>query len=127
MIRLMHTETNEPLTADIAYLNKNPEAHLRLYTGDARYSQECRNSSSIWQLEPDLPFHRGLHLKFKSDGDGTQQHLRLRHLLTGKLLGLSEVQMAGSMRKIFVLLPNEDLVLGNTYDIATRVSLIPTV
>lgn len=57
----------------------------------------------------------------------TYRYLRLRHLITGRFLGASDVKVGAVTKKTLVLLKNEDLKLGSPYDLATRVVLEPTI
>jgi hypothetical protein len=91
IIRLIHTESGEPLTADVAYEGLLPEGFLRTYMGEFHTENLC--VASLWQLELDIPYACGSHLHYANKGDGSPRYLRLRHLLTGRFMGMEEVKL----------------------------------
>jgi hypothetical protein len=93
IVRLRHTELNELLTADMAYIGDLPEVFLRWYLGT--FPEEIISLGSLWQLEIDIPFHRGAHLHYQTKGDDTPYFFRVRHILTGRLMGVADITVAG--------------------------------
>jgi hypothetical protein len=98
IVRIIHSESNSELTANICYDNeKEEQVHFRIYEGE--FKQESSSLSSLWVLE---------HLGFENNGDrfSYQQTdmvsristtLRIRHFMSGKLLRFKQSGDATTM------------------------------
>ena len=51
IIRLVHTESEGFLAANLKYELENPEIYLEKYTGD--FENEVNNVNSLWEIEID--------------------------------------------------------------------------
>lgn len=120
IIRLRNTETTADLTATINFNLENSELYMRSYTGEYLLEKETVNSLFEIELDEDEVI-RGLDCSYIDEKSITVPHFRLRHFITGYLLGYQETDG----KKIPVLLPNTSKELQDKSLI--EVSFIPTV
>lgn len=113
------------LTADRKYQGDIPEVFLRWYMGD--YPEEQLTLASLWRVEIDTPFHRGAHLHVFRQGNREPYYFRIRHILSGRLMGMTDITIGNQKKKTLALLKDEDIIFNSPYDLATRVMFIPTV
>lgn len=132
LIRLRHTEFQCYLAADINYENENAEVFVRKYKG--QYSEEDISIAEIWEVEPLTLRERGEPIRTNplsgqnlntSMDKSLENHFRLRHFLTGRVVVLKKVNMAGVERLIPVLANDNDESSVRGPDSA--VSFIPTI
>ena len=90
LIRLRHTETRNDLTASLGFENENPELHLYSYQGE--YENERETVNSIFEIEQVDATIFGNPCVFRSNNENEMNpfKFRLRHLMSGNLLGLGK-------------------------------------
>lgn len=90
LIKLKHAELDAFLAADIAMYGKSPEVVGQKYNEDYEYKEEFNNINTIWEVEVEDFQDRG-SVCTVTEEQNKPQPIRLRHLLTGKLLGVEMV------------------------------------
>ena len=100
IVRLRNTETSADLTATFNFLLDNSELYMRSYSGEYHMEKETVNSLFEIELE-DEEYIRGSDCTF-TDERSNSQTFRLRHFMTGYLLGYQET----NGKKIPVLMNN---------------------
>jgi hypothetical protein len=96
LIKLRQTELGLCLTADNYYNGENPEAYLYNYNGD--YKEERETLNSIFTVEIPTSFYRGVVCQQNEKSSFT-----LRHLITGKVLSVEDIEVEGESFKSLVL------------------------
>ena len=123
LIRLMQTEySNGFLCADLNYNGDFPEGYIRKYQGT--YETERISVETIWRVEIIQESEEGFgktcrieknnepikyklinfYYRFKFKSIIFHNSNRLRHYLTGKLLGFKELKLDSTNYKVIVLL-----------------------
>ena len=101
IIRLRNTETSADLTATINFNLENSELYMRSYSGD--YSMEKQTVNSLFEIElQEEEYIRGNECAFLDERSNDVPSFRLRHFVTGYLLGFQE----SNGKKIPVLINN---------------------
>lgn len=90
LIRLRHTETRNDLTASLGFEIDNPELHLYSYEGD--YENERETVNSIFEIEQVDAEILGDPCVFTTYNENERNlfRFRLRHFMSGNLLGLGK-------------------------------------
>lgn len=87
IVKLLYSETQTFMCADLCYMGKNPEVYLRKYNGELAH-EEC-GPSCLWEVDTLSMFNRGKKLRIKESDELPGIHLadkiRLRHFVTGRL------------------------------------------
>jgi len=110
LVRIRHTEHEAFLAADYCMQAENPEVYGRLYYGE--FSEESESINSIWEVEIDSRGNKGGNCQIL--GDKKQyKHIRLRHLLTGRVLETGSLEVGHEVWRIPMLLPSN--FMRNSY------------
>ena len=100
LIRLRHIEQPAFLGGELCLRSRDPEVYGRIYTGEDEAEHDSLNT--IWEVETDN--HQSLggecHIL---DSNGGYKGIRLRHLMTGRVLSLGDVDVGLEISQIPVL------------------------
>lgn len=102
LVLLQHCEDDGYLSADYQYNSSCSELFLRTYDGD--YHEEHKSVSSMWEIEFLNP-PKGLPIETH------RSTFKLRHFLTGKVLGIKQISLEGKMLHIPILCEDGNEVL----------------
>ena len=107
IIRLKHTEIEAYLAADVCMQTQHPEVYGRIYQGT--YAEELDCINTFWEVEILNYQDRGGQCEILNDQKEYKQ-IRLRHLLTGKVMDYGSVAVDDETWRIPVLMkrPNTD-------------------
>ncbi len=112
LVRIRHTEHEAYLAADYCMQTENPEVYGRLYYGE--FSEESESMNSIWEVEIDNRSNKGGNCEILGSKKN-YKHLRLRHLLTGRILETGPMEVGHEVWRIPVLAKSQ--FMRNSYPI----------
>jgi len=88
IIKLLYSETQTYMCADLCYMSDKPEVYLKKYNGELE--NEFCGANCLWEVDILSMFNRGKQLKIKKnekdEGICLTNKIRLRHFITGRLL-----------------------------------------
>jgi len=100
IIKLKHTEIEAYLAADVGMQSHEPEIYGRIYYGNYPEENDCINT--LWEVEILNYQDRGGNCEILNDQKEFQQ-IRLRHLLTGKVMDYGGVTIDDETWRVPVL------------------------
>ena len=100
LIRLRHIEQPSFLGGESCLRSLDPEVYGRIYTGEDEAEHD--SLSTIWEVETENYQSLGAECHIL-DNNGRYKGIRLRHLMTGRVLSLGNVDVGSGLSQIPVL------------------------